>query len=231
MNLKRFVLLSAVVSLVAPKAWADFTARSQTVAIFGGATGSSTQYDYEPGSRRPVSGGGAGFGAQYLHYVSGAPAIAVGVDVSNYWNGDRRSHHTLDGFDSTARVKSFVGMAIARLAFPRGLWRPYLFAGVGGHHSSQQLSAAPSTGRSWAGGGTESRMLVDRHKMSTAIGYGIGLDIFPSERFFFGTELRGVRLFGLNTDDTATLRAAGFHDDEREGVVQGAVFARLGFTF
>jgi opacity protein-like surface antigen len=212
-------------------AQAEFTRGAQTVALFGGVGGSSSRYDFEPGKRERVTGGGGAYGAQYLYYLAGSPAIAIGPDFAMSSNGDRDSDELLTGYDTTARLKSTVGLIVARIAFPRGSVRPYLFGGLGAHHSTQRLSARPRGTQTWPGGGTESRMLVDESATSVAVGYGIGLDIFPTESFFIGAELRGTWLAGLDTDDTAASRAAGVTVDEEEGISQGNLFLRVGLKF
>jgi len=229
--MNRLILAAATISLLASLSFADFTRGSQTIAVFGGLGGSSSDYDYEPGNRRPVTGGGGAFGGQYLYYLTGSPALALGADISSSLNGNRRSGDLLSGDESTARMKSLVGLIIEKLAFPRGTWRPYLFAGVGVHNSKQQLSATPQPGNTWPGGGTESRMLVDKNETSAALGYGIGMDIFPNDSFFFGLELRGIWLAGLNTDDNAALRAAGFSAHTSQDITQGNFFLRAGVKF
>ena len=132
---------------------------------------------------------------------------------------------------SSHTMKCFVGLAVVRLAYPKGQLRPYIFGGLGGHHSSQQLSAHPVAGVTWANGGTEERMLVDRRKTAPALGFGIGLDLFPTDSFFIGTELRAIWLAGLNTDDSAALRAEGFRSDRSEGTTQSYFLMRLGWAF
>ncbi len=230
-SMKRLWLTAVALTLGQTIGHADFVRGSQTLAIFGGEGGSSTRYDYDPGTDRPVTGGGGAFGAQYLYYLKGSPAIAFGADLTSSANGNRRSDDLLAGEETTARLKSLVGLFIARLAFPRGPIRPYIFTGIGGHDSTQQLSAQPQAGNTWPGGGTESRVLVDEHKTSAAIGYGIGMDIFPTESFFLGLELRAVWLGGMDTDDTAALREAGFTEHSKDGITQGNIFVRAGVKF
>lgn len=229
--MKRWTLMFMTIVTATACAHADLTRGSQTLAIFGGGGGSSSEYDYQPGHERPVTGGGGAFGGQYLYYVAGSPAIGIGADLSSSLNGDSNRHSLLTGYDTTARLKSVIGMVVARLAFPRGTWRPYIFGGIGVHDSTQQLSAAPQAGVTWTGGGTDRRIMVDEHTTSAAIGYGVGMDIYPTDRFFIGAELRGTWLAGMDTDDTAALRAQGIRVDEKSGISQGNVFLRLGVKF
>jgi hypothetical protein len=229
--MKRFFALILASCSVGTFAAADFMKGNQAIALYGGVGSSASQYDYHPGDRQSVSGPGPAFGGQYLYYIRTMPSIAVGGDVLSALGGNRHNSDLLSGFDSTARLKSLVGMGIVRLAYPHGEIRPYIFAGAGVHHSSQELSAQPLSGVTWANGGTDSRVLVDDHKTSAALGYGIGLDLFPAQSFFIGTELRAVWLAGLNTGDNAALRAQGFTADEKRGVTQSYVLMHLGWMF
>jgi hypothetical protein len=229
--MKKLGLSIFVIAVAASGARADLSRGSQTAAIFGGAGGSSSNYDYEPGHQRPVTGGGGAFGGQYLYYVAGRPAIAIGADLASSLNGNSDRHTLLSGYDTTARTKSLVGLVVARLSFPHGIFRPYIFGGVGAHDSKQQLSARPQSGVTWPGGGTDERMVVDDHATSAAIGYGLGMDIYPTESFFLGLELRSTWLAGLSTDDTPALRAAGFTDDNENSIDQGNIFVRAGVKF
>ena len=210
---------------------ADFTRGRQSLALFGGFGGTSSQYDYQPGDRSTVTGAGGAFGAQYFYYLTGSPAIAIGADLTSSLNANAHDDSLLSGYDATARMRSFVGLLTGRLSYPRGLLRPYLFAGIGAHHSRQQLTAQPQSGVAWPGGGTDARVLIDDDETSAAFAGGIGLDIFLRDSFFVGAELRSVWLVGLNTDDNAAIRAAGFRVDEKQGVDQGNVFLRAGVVF
>jgi opacity protein-like surface antigen len=210
---------------------AELQPGNHTLALFGGVGTSNSEYDYFPGDEQPVSGGGAAFGGQYLYTISAHPAWSLGVDLNSSLNGDRKNDDLLTGYDSTARLKSFVAMLVARLSFPRGTYRPYLFGGIGAHRSSQRLSARPETGNTWPGGGSEDRMLIDERETSFALGYGIGLDVFITENVFFGPEMRGTWLAGLNTDDTAALRAANIHVDDETDIGQVNFFFRAGLKF
>ena len=231
--MKRFLLTLGLAIGSCSWVHADLVRGSQMVAIYGGVGGSSTPYDFEPGRRRSVTGGGGALGGQYVYTLTNHPCLAVGADVASSLNGDARSERMLLGYDTTARLKALTGLVIARLSFPRGTVRPYLFAGLGAHHSTQELSAQPLLGQTWPDGGTESRILIDEHRTSAAIGYGIGLDIFPKEAFFIGVEARGTWLAGLHTKDTAALRAAGFTaDEDREQDIElGNIFLRFGVKF
>lgn len=228
--MKLFKLL-IFLALLAGSAQAEFTAGSQTISVFGGFGGSNTNFDFQPGNKEPVTGYGGAFGGQYFYYLRGTPAIALGIDVASSLNGNGRRDDLLTGLNSTERLKSVVELIMARLSYPRGKIRPYIFSGVGVHDSVLQLSAQPQAGVTWLGGGTESRMLIDERETSAALGYGIGLDIFATESLFFGLELRGVWLVGLNTDTTPAITAAGYFRDNKEDVEQGNIFFRAGVKF
>jgi opacity protein-like surface antigen len=212
---------------------ADFSKGDQTIALFGGGGGSWDLYDLKGPDKAPVTGGGGAFGGQYLYYLSGTPAIAVGIDGTESMNGTDRSNVLIEHTNTSASMKSTVVMAIARLSFPRGVCRPYIFTGLGGHSSSLFLSGKPYGGQTWSDGGTDSRVIVDQHRTSVALGYGVGMDFFPAENFFFGVEVRGVWLANLNREITAQGSASGISSDsDYDGAVtQGNILGRLGWRF
>lgn len=229
--MKRLVLASFGVLAFSGISHADFVKGSQSVALYGGFGSSSSEYDYHPGDKDSVSGAGAAFGGQYLYYVKGSPAIAIGADFLAAPNGTRHSDDPLHGFNTDARLKSQVGLITARLAYPKDQIRPYIFTGIGAYTGSQQLSAQPVAGNQWADGGTDRRIMLDDHRTGAAVGFGIGLDLFPTESFFIGTELRGTWLAGLRAKETQALRDAGFHADNEDGTVQSYVLMHLGWKF
>ena len=229
--MKKTLWIVFVTGLAASAAQADFVKGSQTATIFGGFGGSSERYDFRGPDEKPITGAGGAWGAQYLYYLDAAPAIALGADLNASYNGNLRTDRLIANADATARLKSTIEMIIARLAFPRGAVRPYLFVAVGAHQSSLLVSARPLAGTTWSNGGTDSRVLIDEHEISLAIGYGIGLDLFFTESLFFGTELRGTRLAGTRPDITPSGQALGFALRDRRGASQGNVFLRLGWKF
>jgi len=229
--MKSWIMTSLVVVGSLSICRADFAKGSQSIALYGGFGSSSSEYDYHPGDKDSVSGAGGAFGGQYLYYVKGSPAIAIGADFLAAPNGTRHSDDPLCGFNTDARVKSQVGLITARLAYPKGQLRPYIFSGIGAYTGSQQLSAQPVAGTTWADGGTDRRIMLDDHRTGAAVGFGIGLDLFPTESFFIGTELRGTWLAGLRAKETQALRDAGFHADNEDGTVQSYVLMHLGWKF
>ena len=210
-------------------AHADFARGSQTIAILGGAGGSSEQYDFRGPEDRPITGSGAAWGAQYLYYLS--PSIAIGADLNVSYNGSRRDDDQIADIDTTARSKAVTEMIIARLAYPRGRVRPYLFAGLGAHQSSFFLSGKPFPGTTWSNGGTDSRMLIDEHDTSLALAGGIGLDVFLTESLFLGTELRSTTLGGTKPDISPAGQALGLTLKHRHGASEGNIFFKLGWKF
>jgi hypothetical protein len=232
--MKRFLAAMVVMIFASSGAYADLTKGSQTAAIFGGVGGSETQYDYEPGDRENVTSGGGAVGAQYLYYVTGNNIFSIGVggDVAHSFNSDNDTDEMLDGKNASARLKSTVVLPIVRATFLQGVFRPYIFTGLGFHSSSQKLTATPQAGTTWSGGGTETRTLIDENATGLAVGGGIGVDIFPTESFFFGMELRGAWLNDLDTDDTLAIRNAGYTEDtDSNGISQGNLFFRVGMKF
>lgn len=229
--MKRLLIAFVFTPFIAAHSYADLKPGDTTVAIFGGAAGSNTSYDFRGNDEKSVTGGGGGFGFQALHYTPNSLATAIGLDVAHSPNGTGRRDDMIHGFESDARLKSTTVLFMGKLIFPKGKLRPYLFSGIGVHSSSLFLSAHPLSGRTWSDGGTDTRVLVDERKTSLALGYGIGIDIFPVENIFFGLELRGVWLGGLRRRLTreAQVNGLGLRDDG--SVEQGNLFARVGIKF
>jgi len=105
----------------------------------------------------------------------------------------------LSGYDSTSRLKSFVGARHGAFwRFRTAGWRPYLFGGV--RHASQLAAVIGSTAcghRSGPGGGSDSRMLIDQRETSAAAGRrGSAMDVLLRNRtsFFRRRTARGVWL-------------------------------------
>jgi hypothetical protein len=211
----------------------EFTPGSRTAAIFGGIGGVGTQYSYQPGTDEPASGGGGAYGAQFLYYVKGTPAIGLGFDLTSSMNGTRTDDDLLSGgYNTDQRVKSLVGLAIARLSYPRGFFRPYIFGGLGFHNSSQLLTATPQAGVTWPNSpASGTRVLIDEHKTGFSLGFGIGSDLFITDNFFFGPELRIAWLGGLDTDDNAAIQHAGFTVRDKNGLAQTNLLFRAGWKF
>ncbi len=229
--MRKIVSMMMLISLAVATARAELSKGSQAVALFGGVGGSSDRYDFNGPEDKPVTGGGGAWGAQYVYYLKASPAIALGADLSKSSNGSLRTDELIANSDATARLKSTICMILARLSFPRGTWRPYIFAGVGIHDSSLLLSAKPHPGTTWVNGGTDSLVLIDDHKTSAALGYGVGLDLFFSERVFLGIEARETLLAGLRADTTANADALGLSLRHRHSVHQGNILFRLGWKF
>jgi opacity protein-like surface antigen len=227
---KTFWIVTAV-SFAAATAHADFVKGSQTMAIFGGLGGSSDNYDFRGPDNEPITGGGAAWGAQYLYYLTSSPAIAIGGDLNVSYNGNLRTDDLIANADATTRLKSTTELIMARLAYPRGRARPYIFTGLGAHESSLFVSAQPVPGTTWLDGSSGSRMIIDEHETSLAIAYGIGIDFFLTESLFFGTELRGTGLAGTKPDITPSGQALGFSLKDRTGASEGNIFFRLGWKF
>lgn len=224
-------LIAALLIFVAGTSFADFTKGSQTFAIQGGLGGANSRYDLNGPEEEPISGGGPAWGAQYFYFLKDSPALAIGVDGLVSQNGHLRTAELLTNYDSTTYLKSTTVLAMLKLAYPKGIWRPYIFGGLGGHHSSAYLSAKPYSGTTWSDTGTsESRVLTDDNTTSLALGYGIGMDLFAGENFFVGFEFRGTWLGGLDDDTNPAAQSAGIHVD-REPASQGNILGRIGLRF
>jgi opacity protein-like surface antigen len=230
--MKKQLVVAFSVLWMASWAHAEYKAGSQSVAVVGGLGWAGGEYQYQPGSDDPVSAGGGAIGGQYLYYFRGSPALGVGFDLTKSFNGTRSQDDVLTNFDTDARVKSLVGMAILRLSYPHGFFRPFVFGGMGFHDSSQTFTATPRGATTWPNApATGTRTLIDESKTSFAMGGGVGFDIFPRENFFIGTELRAVWLAGLDTDENEAIRNAGFSMRDKTDISQMNILMRAGVTF
>lgn len=229
--MKRLLLsLGLFLSLVRPGS-ADINAGDSFLVLQGGAGSTDSDFDLNGPEKRPVTAVGGAYGAQFVHFIKASPAIAVGVDGMGSLNSTYKADDLIGGFNSEHRMKSAVFMAIAKLAYPKGMYRPYIFGGMGGHSSSLFLSAQPRSGSTWSGGGTDNRVLVDEHKGGFAFGYGIGMDLHVNDNVFLGFELRGTFLGGLRRRRTDVATASGIVIDNERAVTQHNLLMRLGYRF
>lgn len=77
---------------------------------------------------------------------------------------------------------------------------------------------------------TERRAIVDGSGTGIAVGFGVGIDIFPVEAVFFGLEWRANYLGSTSYGVTATGRNAGFTEAKNDLSVS-QIFLRGGVKF
>lgn len=226
----RYLFLASLLTIsLSSFGWTEIKRGNSLLTLQGGIGASGAQYDLHGPEEHPITATGGAWGAQYLYFIRDSPAIALGVDGIRSANATYRADDLIDGFDSAHRLKSTVFLAVAKLAFPRGTFRPYVFGGVGMYDGSLQLAARPRSGRTWSDGGSDTRILVDQDQAGPAIGYGIGMDLFATEQFFLGFELRNTWLGGLDRERTGAAVASGIGIFEKGSVSQGNILVRLGW--
>ncbi len=223
---------AVVLAFVSVSARAETGKGSNMLAIFGGGGYTTSKFDLgNTGGRERVADGGGTWGGQWIYFFKDHPVVGLGIDGSHTRLDD---HETLDlvfGANSTSHMRSTVIMAVAKLAYPTGHVRPYIFGGLGGHRSSVYLAAQPYGGAAWSDTHTtERRVLLDESKSSLAVGYGFGFDVFFTDEVFLGLEYRGTFLGHDRFDETPAAESAGLRF-ERSGLNTQALLLRAGVKF
>lgn len=225
----------AVLTLAAP-AFADYLPGSQTINVQFGGGGSDNEFEWSKvrsdGRDVDATDAGGALGGQYIYYVTGQPAIGLGLDISHNFLHDHAETGIFPNLDSNSHFRPTTVLAVAKLAYPRGKFRPYVMAGVGVHNTHFLLELTPN-GAVWADTGTrETRKIIDGSASAAAVAWGVGADWFPTakDNFFLGLELRGNYLASANYGVTAQGRAAGF-TEASDDLSFSNLFLRTGWKF
>jgi opacity protein-like surface antigen len=205
---------------------------SLQLAAFGGLGFSGSKYDLGvTGGDQPVARGGGTSGGQMVYFFRGQPVLGIGIDGSYTNLLDRDTTDLVRSANASSHLSSTVILAIAKLAYPTGHVRPYIFGGLGTHRTTAFVSAQPFAPFTWSDTGTsENRVLLDETKTSLAVGYGLGLDVFFTDEVFVGMEYRGAILAHNHFDTTASARSAGLNFENGGLDVQALLF-RAGVKF
>jgi hypothetical protein len=232
--MKKMMMLAALMIMCPLSARADFQKGSQTLNFHIG--GGSTQNEFEWSSSSPdgrdeeAADGGPAGGGQYVYYLHASPGIGIGFDISHTGLKDHSASQVFPNLDSNSNFKPTTFLAIGKLAYPRGMFRPYLLGGIGLHSTDMLLELTPNNA-TWADTGTtETRRVIDGSGNGFAAALGVGLDWFPIETLFFGLELRTTYLGSSGYGVTSEGRRIGF--TEAEGDLSFSnIFLRAGFKF
>jgi opacity protein-like surface antigen len=205
---------------------------SLQIAAFGGLGFSSSKYDLGiTGGEEPVAKGGGTAGGQLVYFFKDQPVLGIGIDGSYTHLSDRDTIDLVRGANATSHLSSTVILAIAKLAYPTGHVRPYVFGGMGTHRTTAFVSAQPFAPFTWNDTPTtENRVLLDETKTSLAVGYGVGLDVFFTDEVFVGMEYRGIFLAHRDFDETAGASSDGLSFERGSLNVQALLF-RAGVKF
>jgi hypothetical protein len=208
--------LLAVVTLVGPT-HANYQKGSQTVSLNFGGAGYSDNFDINNGDNRLRKGGGAG-GLQYLYFVHGGPAVAIGPGIQWTDFSDDSASPLSSGGQINAQDHTAIYQLLAKLAFPRGHFRPYLLGGVGAARSSLQSSTA------------DNRPTFDSIKYGVAGSWGLGFDFFPIEPLFLSLELRTTYLARMLHEPTSFGQSQGL-DSVRDPKAISMLLFTIGYKF
>jgi opacity protein-like surface antigen len=233
--MKRLAMLLSGLLMAPALAHADFKQGSQTLSVEIGAGGSSKEFawsDVQAGARdEQVSDTGGSLGLQYVYYLKGSPAIGLGLDLIGNGLEDHDASNVFPNYDSTSHFRPGTTLAIMRLAYPKGVFRPYILGGLGFHTTRFLLQLRPNGSSTWSDTGTnETRDIVDDKATGFAAAFGFGADAFITEAFFIGMELRGTYLGKTNYGVTPAGRALGFNEVDDDLSV-GNILFRTGFKF
>jgi len=205
-NLRKICFVLALGSLPLGKAFADYAKGTTMFQIYGGGAGLGGHYN-QPGMNRDeqdLADGGGLIGGQFLYFFHDNPCLAAGFDISHASFDDFNSSQLLANRLTTSSADNTTGVAILRLSYPKGRFRPYIQGGIGAHHTSLSLTGIPINGSTWSDTGTtESRQLLNDGHIGPAFEGAVGMHIYFTERFFVGAELKILALPGKAFTPTA----------------------------
>lgn len=224
---KRIALVNLLLFLYSGSARADYTKGSTMFELYAGGSSISGHYN-QPGvshDEQYYADSGGLIGGQFLYYISDSPCVALGVDISHASLDDHNSFLLLPNRATTSSADYTAGLFVARLAYPKGRFRPYVQGGLGAQHTTVTLNGTPFNSTWSDTGTTETRSLMDDGHVGAALEGGVGAYVYFTERFFIGAEYKWVGFIGKDFDPTA----AGAH----EGLLSSTgrfVSPSIGFT-
>jgi opacity protein-like surface antigen len=212
---------------------ADYTKGTTMFQIYGGGAGLGGHYN-QPGVSRDeqdLADGGGLIGGQFLYFFHDSPCLAAGFDISHASFDDFNSYQLLTNRFTSSSANTTTGVAIVRLSYPKGHFRPYVQGGLGLHHTSLSLTGSPINGTTWSDTGTtEQRQLLDSGHIGAALEGAIGLHIYFTERFFIGAELKVLDLMGQEFEPTAAGAHEGLQRPDRT-VAESGIGLMIGLGF
>lgn len=214
--MKRISFSLAAAAALAFPASADYQKGSHTLSLMAAGAGYSDDMDVTATNTLRSEGGAAGL--QYVYFLSGTPAIAVGVDLAGVTIEDEADSSLVSGSRSEAETHTGLYQVVAKLAYPKGMFRPYVLGGVGA--SRTMLQAHLPNGPT----------LFDTDVTGFAGTAAVGFDFFIGSRFFLGSEWRQVFLSQRLHEPSAQGRALGVQPVRDPGGM-GMLQLRIGWKF
>jgi hypothetical protein len=212
---------------------ADYTKGTAMFQIYGGGAGLNGHYDRAGVSRdeEDYADGGSLIGGQFLYFFHDSPCLAAGFDISHADFAKHDSTQLLTNRLTRSSASDTTGLAILRLSYPSGHFRPYVQGGVGAHSTSLTLQAIPINATTWRDAATtETRNLYDDGHVGPAMEGAVGIHIFFTERFFVGVELKVLSLIGKDFIPTAAGVTEGL-GNTRGSVSESGLGLMLGLGF
>jgi opacity protein-like surface antigen len=180
--------------------------------IYGGGASLSGRY-HQPGvnkDEQDYADSGGIIGGQFLYYINDSPCLALGFDVFHSNFDAHNSYQLLANRYTSSSANNTTGLIIARLAYPKGRFRPYIQGGFGAQATSLTLDGSPINSTSWNDTRTtETRSLLDSSHVGAAIEGAVGLHIYLTQRVFVGAEYKVIDLIGKDFSPTAAGQQEG----------------------
>ena len=186
--MKKILAVLLVCGTAVSQGWADYQKGNQSLEFHLGPVGFSDDVKVNNGDDKLKDCGGVG-GFQYLYFLKGGPALAIGPDI--LWSdlSEQDGSSLVANSASHGAAHTAIYQGVVKLAYPKGHWRPYVLGGMGAFRSSIQGDITPPSG--------VAVQTFDSIRYGFAGTWGIGLDIFPREHWCLGLELRQSMLSRL----------------------------------
>lgn len=144
---------------------------------------------------------------------------------------DKRGSSFLADSESHAEDHTAIYQVVGKLAYPRGLFRPYILGGLGAARSSLQSYISPGEDVVWPDSNTsEVRQTFDSVRYGAVLTWGVGADLFLCERIFLGLELRETYLPKSLHQPTAFGQSRGISPVRDPDALAG-ILLKIGFKF
>ncbi len=219
--MKRFLaLVGGIVMAVAPVR-ADYQKGNHSLQANVGLPGYSDEMKINNGDDTLEDCGGTG-GFQYLHFIRSSPTLAIGPDIQ--WSDLSEENDSSLVANSRSHGANHLALyqGVAKLAYPSGRWRPYVLGGLGAFRSSVQGDINQASG--------VSIQTFDSIRSGFAGTWGVGMDYFPREHWFFGLEFRQAILSRLLHEPTPAGKSLGIQPVRDPASLTSLTF-KIGYKF
>jgi len=212
-------ILSGMLS-VGVWARADVSRGSQSLSIGVGPAGYDKDMNVNNGESVLRDCGGVAY-LQYLYFLRNEPTIGVGIEMTGLGFEEDGDSGLVPGGKSEAQSRAGMYQVVAKLAYPKGRWRPYVIGGLGAARSMLNADIETAAGE---------QATFDSGTYGFVSNAGVGLDVFLGKHFFFGPELRYYFLSRRLHEPTDYGRSIGVQPVRDPGSI-GTILLRIGWLF